>query len=86
MSREILFRSLGKRNWAREGGKADTSISGTGFKKSVLGAMVLGTLASLAIISSALWAPKPKKRYEPGRQRIYLVPKGPNKRIIWPRI
>lgn len=87
MARELIFKSLGKRDWSR--GHSPASVSGDGpFKKSVLGAMVLGTVASLAIITSALWSPRPKRRdprREPGRQRIMLIPKDPSKQVIWSR-
>ena len=95
MSHDLFSKSPGKRNWARgivfQEKPADAIIYGSlpvPAKKIARGAMVLGTLAGLAFITSPWWKPlsgRPALSRDPMRRRVYLSPRTPANNIMWSR-
>ena len=95
MSQELFSRFPGSRNWARgivsRETPSDAIIHGSlpvPTKKIVRGAMVLGTLAGLAFITSPWWKPlsgRPALSRDPMRRRVYLSPRTPANNIMWSR-
>ena len=95
MSHDLFSKSPGKRNWARgivsRETPADAIIHGSlpvPAKKIVRGAMVLGTLAGLAFITSPWWKPlsgRPALSRDPMRRRVCLSPRTPANNIMWSR-
>jgi hypothetical protein len=95
MSHDLLSKSPGRRNWARgivsRKKPADAIVHGSlsvPAKKIAKGAMVLGTLAGLAFITSPWWRPLPGRTAlsrDPMRRRVCLSPRTPANNIMWSR-
>jgi len=92
MSRDLLSKKMGRRNWARGNppGPAGPLIAGTPapLRKVALGAMALGTLAGLAFMTSPWWRPLPRRpnlRLDPVRGRSFRAPGMPANQIDWSR-
>ena len=96
MSQDLLSTKPGKRNWARGAAPASPGkpaqptvpvVAGplpAPARKIAKGAMILGTVAGLAFITSPWWKPLPQ-RPDPMRRRIYGLPASPSDRINWSR-
>jgi hypothetical protein len=88
MSHDLLSKKLGRRNWARGNPPRPTDpiIAGplpAPIKKIAKGAMILGTLAGLAFITSPWWKPLPKN--DPMRKRMFLRTGTTANRVTWSR-
>jgi hypothetical protein len=98
VSHDLFSKPPGSRNWARgivsrerQAVPADAIVHGSlpaPVKKIARGAMVLGTLAGLAFITSPWWRPLPGRTSlsrDPMRRRVYLSPRTPANNIMWSR-
>lgn len=90
MSYDLISKKPGSRDWAR-GNPPGAVIAGSlpaPARKIAKGAMVLGTLAGLAFITSPWWKPlsgKPAPRRNPMSRRVHLSPGTPANNIMWSR-
>ena len=90
MSYDLLSKKPGRRNWARDNlpGPVIAGSLSAPVKKIARGAMVLGTLAGLAFITSPWWKPlhgRSNLHRDPMKRRVYLSPRTPANNIMWSR-